>query len=67
MKIGGQELIGLTLARRPDGGLRVTSDTYIGLILSGSDPVKVMSDVWPALCVLEEYKAAQKSAKDNQA
>lgn len=34
---------------RPDGGLRVRSPTHPGLVLSHSDPDKVMLDVLPVL------------------
>lgn len=42
----------LHVQRRTDGGLRVWSDDVRGLILSHSDPKKVMEDVLPALDVL---------------
>lgn len=46
----------ITLIRRDDGGLRVCSDQIPGLILSGPDPLKVMSDVWPAIQALEQHR-----------
>jgi hypothetical protein len=49
--------IEITLLPRDDGGLRIYSTTHPGLILSGPDPAKVLSDVWPALTVLREYRA----------
>lgn len=45
----------ITLQRRGDGGLRVCSDDVPGLVLSGPDPTKVMSDVWPAIEALRAY------------
>lgn len=47
--------IKLTLITREDGGLRICSDSVLGLILSGPDPVKVLSDVWPAILALKAY------------
>ena len=44
--------ISIFLQRRSDGGLRVWSHQVPGLILSHSDPQKVMADVMPALDVL---------------
>lgn len=55
----GEEPLTITLRvqRRADGGLRVWSDDVRGLILSHSDPKKVMEDVLPALDVLWPPKA----------
>lgn len=50
------EEVRIIIQRRIDGGLRVYSDDVPGLVLSGSDPTKVMADVWPALMVLLEGK-----------
>lgn len=47
----------ITLARRFDGGLRVYSDELPGLILSGSRPDAVMTDVLPAIEALAWYSA----------
>lgn len=41
---------------REDGGLRVWSEDMPGLILSGSDPTKVLMCVSPALNRLAEHK-----------
>lgn len=38
--------------RRPDGGLRVRSHDIPGLILSGPEPHKILSDLSTALAVL---------------
>ena len=40
------------LRRRSDGGLRAWSDDVPGLVLSHSDPAKVMADIAPALEVI---------------
>ena len=48
--------IKITIGPREDGGVRIWSDDMPGLILSGSDPLKVMADIGPALKVLIEYK-----------
>lgn len=48
----GEHLATIVLTCRPDGGLRIHSTDRIGLILSGRDPVKVLSDVWPALVAI---------------
>lgn len=47
------EIVTLKMQRREDGGLRVWSDKVGGLILSGSDPEKVMSKIWPGLVALK--------------
>lgn len=53
-----EPVVTIKLMRRQDGGLRVFSDDVPGLILSGTDPEKVMADVWPALQTIVTYKAA---------
>lgn len=40
--------IGISFETREDGGLRVWSDDLPGLVLSGSDPAKVLADITPA-------------------
>ena len=44
--------LSIKIEQRPDGGVRIWSDQLPGLILSGRDPLKVMSDVWPAITEL---------------
>jgi hypothetical protein len=41
--------ISVRIEPRPDGGIRVWSPQIKGLVLSGSDPAKVMADIWPAI------------------
>jgi hypothetical protein len=48
--------LSVRIEQRPDGGIRVWSPQVRGLILSGSDPVKVMADVWPAITALMEHQ-----------
>ncbi len=48
--------ITIKLLPREDGGVCVCSDDVPGLILSGSDPLKVMADIGPALKALYEYR-----------
>ena len=48
--------IKISIGPREDGGVRIWSDDMPGLILSGSDPLKVMADIGPALKALIEYK-----------
>jgi len=48
--------IKITIGPRSDGGVRIWSDDIPGLILSGSDPLKVMADIGPALKALIEYQ-----------
>lgn len=50
------EVITISISRRLDGGIRVWSDDLPGLVLSGSDPETVMSDVWPAIQVLLTWR-----------
>jgi hypothetical protein len=50
--------------RREDGGLRAYSDDIPGLVLSHSDPQKLLADVMPALEVLET--AAKKREADEE-
>lgn len=49
----------LWIGARSDGGLRVWSDDFLGLILSGPDPAKVLADIWPAIIALREYNSAR--------
>lgn len=42
-------VVTLTFARRPDGGLRIYSDTLPGLVLSGANVPAVLSDLGPAI------------------
>lgn len=53
---GRHKELTLKLLPREDGGIRIWCEEVPGLILSGSDPQKVMSDVIPALNVLAEYE-----------
>lgn len=46
------KVIRISLERRADGGLRVWSEDVRGLVLSHSDPKKVIEDVLPALDTL---------------
>jgi hypothetical protein len=50
--------LNVTLEIREDGGLRVRSDELRGLILSGSDPAKVLADIIPAWTVLANWPTA---------
>lgn len=45
----------IKLEPRPDGGLRVSSDDVPGLILSHSNPAKVLADLLPALYELQKW------------
>jgi hypothetical protein len=47
----------IVLEGRPDGGLRIYSDDVPGLVLSGPDPAKVLSDLPTALEVLKVVRA----------
>lgn len=42
-------VVTLTFARRPDGGLRIYSDTLPGLVLSGANAPAVLGDLGPAI------------------
>lgn len=55
---GDEGRIVVHLERREDDGLRVSSPTNPGLILSGVDPLKVCAAIWPALEALRQHKAA---------
>jgi hypothetical protein len=46
----------ICLAPRPDGGLRVWSPTFPGLILSGPDPDTVMRDVYPTIRKIKDLR-----------
>ncbi len=50
-----REKLTITLERRKDGGLYVSSDEVPGLILSGRDPAKVMATVVSALIALKAW------------
>lgn len=52
------EAVTIRLERRIDGGLRISSAETPGLILSGADPQKVLTDVWPALEALHRAEKA---------
>ena len=45
----------IILEGRKDGGLRIRSDDVKGLILSGSNPAKVIGDLIPALITLRLF------------
>ena len=49
-------VVKVTLDERDDGGLRVSSSTLPGLILSGSDPKHVFSCIAPAITALLKRK-----------
>lgn len=49
------DCIVLSLESRPDGGLRVSSRSLPGLILSGEDPEKVMADIIPCIRALKLF------------
>ena len=51
----------IIIERREDGGLRVYSDDIPGLILSHSDPRKVLADIAPALEVIAPWITAPPS------
>ena len=51
-----EQEIKISIGPREDGGVRVWSDDMPGLILSGSDPLKVMAAIGPAIKALIEYK-----------
>ena len=53
-RMAGKQLT-IKLEVRPDGGLRIYSEELPGLILSGSDPAKVLADVMPAWAVLATW------------
>lgn len=44
-----QRKITIQIEPRGDGGICIWSPEVMGLILSGSDPAKVMAAIWPAL------------------
>ncbi len=46
----------IKIAAREDGGLRVWSDDFPGLVLSGPDQRKVLESIGPALIALFEHK-----------
>lgn len=45
----GEDGVIIHLLPREDGGLRISSPTLRGLVLSGSDAAKVLQDVLPAI------------------
>lgn len=47
------ENVTIYLHRRPDGGLRVSSEEVPGMILSGEDPAKICAAIWPALVAIK--------------
>ena len=47
---------------RPDGGIRVWSNDLPGLILSGPDRVKVLSDIEPAARLLLHHRGIDASS-----
>lgn len=53
-------VVTVILQDREDGGLRVYSDDLPGLILSGSDRVKVAASIVPAIEALFEHKGFQR-------
>lgn len=53
---GEAHALSIRIEQRPDGGIRVWSPHVRGLILSGSDPCKVLADVWPAITALLQHK-----------
>lgn len=55
-----EQEIKIVIGPREDGGVRIWSDDMPGLILSGSDPLKVMSDIGPAIKALIEYRREKK-------
>lgn len=42
-------VVSLTLSRRPDGGLRIHSDTLPGLVLSHRNVAAVLADLGPVI------------------
>jgi len=42
-------VVTLTFSTRPDGGVRIHSDTLPGLVLSGADVTEVLRDLGPAI------------------
>ena len=49
-------IVKVTLSERPDGGLRVTSDTLPNLLLSGADRDFVFHNIAPTIKVLLGYQ-----------
>lgn len=56
-------VIQISLLRRDDGGLRIFSPTHPGLVLSGTEPEKVLACVWPALLALTNGHQQQPQRK----
>jgi hypothetical protein len=46
---------------REDGGVRVWSDDLPGLVLSGSNRIKVLADIEPAVKAILEHKGQDTS------
>lgn len=49
----------IRIEEREDGGIRVSSPDWPGLLLSGTDHAKVMSCVLPAIIALEAHRATK--------
>lgn len=49
------------IAARSDGGLRVWSDDMPGLVLSGSNPDKVMASILPAISAIRAHQQTREA------